>query len=145
MSQHTYASGTTDNWARVLGDRHGRRDQAAALQAQILGDLERDRQAACLQRWPAIVAAMRVLVASYNEGAGPGSVTLTEDPTMPGVTLDSTSDGGSTLVMTLDGTDLSVRTRSGHAGQVNTQVWVNLDRTDEHTATYLLRNWMEQL
>jgi len=128
-----------------MGENHGLRDRAASLQTQTLVDLERERHTACLQRWPAIVAAMRTLVASYNEGAGPGTLTLTEDSVKHGVTLESTNNGGSALVMTLDGADVSVRTRNGHADPVNGTRWVSLNRTDEDAAAYLLRNWMEQL
>ena len=133
------------DWSRRMGENHGLRDRAASLQTQTLVDLEHERHTACLQRWPAIVAAMRTLVASYNEGAGPGTLTLTEDSVKHGVTLESTNNGGSALVMTLDGADVSVRSRNGHADPVNGTRWVSLNRTDEDAAAYLLRNWMEQL
>ena len=133
------------DWSRRMEENHGLRDRAASLQTQTLVDLERERHTACLQRWPAIVAAMRTLVASYNEGAGPGTLTLTEDSVKHGVTLESTNNGGSALVMTLDGADVSVRSRNGHADPVNGTRWVSLNRTDEDAAAYLLRNWMEQL
>jgi len=133
------------DWSRRMGENHGLRDRAASLQTQTLVDLERERHTACLQRWPAIVAAMRTLVASYNEGAGPGTLTLTEDSVKHGVTLESTNNGRSALVMTLDGADVCVRTRNGHADPVNGTRWVSLNRTDEDAAAYLLRNWMEQL
>jgi hypothetical protein len=128
-----------------MGENHGQRDRAASLQAQTLVDLEHERHTACLERWPAIVAAMRMLVASYNEGAGPGTLTLVEDYATHGVTVESTNNGRSALVMTLDGADVSVRTRNGHDDPVNGTRWVNLNRTDEGAAAYLLRNWMEQL
>ena len=133
------------NWSRRTGEKHGERDRAASLQAQTLNDLERERHTACLQRWPAIVTAMRTLVESYNEGAGPGTLTLAEDSANHGVTLESTNNGRSALVMALDGSDISVRTRNGHADPVNGTRWVSLNRTDEDAAAYLLRNWMEQL
>ena len=111
MSRDAHGVGaTTHHWARRMGENHGRRDRAAAHQAQTLVDLEHERHTACLQRWPAIVAAMRTLVASYNEGAGPGTLTLAEDPAKHGVTLESTKNGRGTLVMTLDGADVCVRT-----------------------------------
>lgn len=135
---------TTDQWARRIGENHGRRDRAVSLQVQTLVDQEHERHTACLQRWPAIVAQIRTLVASYNEGAGPGTLTLTEDPATHGVTLES-NNGRSTLVMTLEGADVSVRTRNGHTDPVNSTHWVSLDRTDEDAAAYVLRNWMEQL
>ena len=133
------------DWSRRMGENHGQRDRAASLQAQTLVDLEHERHTACLQRWPSIVAAMRTLVESYNEGAGPGTLTLAEDSTKHGVTVESTNNGRNALVMTLDGADVSVRTRNGHDEPVNGTRWVSLNRTDEDAAAYLLRNWMEQL
>jgi hypothetical protein len=60
------------------------------------------------------------------------------------VTLES-SGNRRVLVMTLDGTDVAVRTRNGHADPVSETHWVSLNRTDQGAAAYLLRNWMEQL
>ena len=146
MSRETHDVGTTTpDWSRRIGENHGRRDRAASLQAQTLVDLEHERHTACLQRWPAIVAAMRTLVAGYNEGAGPGTLTLAEDSATHGVTLESTLNGRRALVMSLDGAEVSVGTRNGHADLVNGTHWVSLNRTDEDAASYLLRNWMEQL
>jgi hypothetical protein len=126
-----------------MGEKHGH-DRAAALHSQTLVDREREQHAACLQRWPTIVARMRALIAGYNEGAGRSTVTLVEDSVNSGVTLESAGHSRS-LVMTLDGTDVAVRTRNGHADPVNETHWVSLNRTDEEAAAYLLRNWMEQL
>jgi hypothetical protein len=146
MSRDTHEVDTTmRDWSRGIGERHGRRDRDASLQARTLVDLERERHTACLHRWPAIVASMRTLVASYNEGAGTGTLTLTEDAVNHGVTLESARNGRSALVLVLDGAEVSVRTGNGHAGQVNETHWVSLNRTDEDAAAYLLRNWMEQL
>jgi hypothetical protein len=144
MRRDTHDVGTTTpHWSRRMGENHGRRDRAASLEAQTLVDLEHERHTACVQRWPAIVAAMRTLVASYNEGAGPGTLTLAEDSANHGVTLESTN-GRSALVMMLDGAEVSVGTRHG-TDAVNGTHWVSLNRTDDDAATYLLRNWMEQL
>ena len=147
MSPDRHVVGTTTHdWARRIGEDHGRRHRAASLQAQMLVDLQHERHMACLQRWPAIVAAITALVASYNEGAGLDALTLTEDPATHGVTLESTNSGRRrTLVMTLDGADVSVRTCNGHSDQVNSTYWVSLNRTNEDAAAYLVRNWMEQL
>jgi hypothetical protein len=146
MSRDTGEVGSAmHHWSRRMGENHGRRDRAASLQTQTLVELEHERHTACLQRWPAIVAAMKTLVASYNEGACSGALALAEDSAKQSVTLESTNNGRSALVMTLDGADVSVRTRNGHADPVNGTRWVSLNRTDEDAAAYLLRNWMEQL
>jgi hypothetical protein len=134
-----------NDWARRMGENHERRDLAAALQAQSQVDLERDRHLACLQRWPAIVLAMRTLIDSYNEGTGLSTLTLVEDPVNPGVTLASSRRGHSSLVLALDGANVSVHTLNGRAGQANAPRWVSLNRTDDDAAEYLVRNWMEQL
>jgi hypothetical protein len=146
VSRDTHDAGTTTpHWSRRIGENHGRRDRAASLEAQTLVELEHERHSSCLERWPAIVAAMRTLVAGYNDGAGAGTLILAEDSEKHGVTLESTNNGRSALVMTLDGADVSVRTRNGPADTANGTHWVSLNRTDEDAATYLLRNWMEQL
>jgi len=146
MSRDTNDVGTTTHhWSRRMGENHGERDRTASLQAQTLVDLEHERHTACLQRWPSVVAAMRTLVASYNEGAGPGTLTFAEDSAKHGVTVASTNNGRSELLLTLDGADVSVRTRNRHDDPVTGTRWVSLNRTDEDAAAYLLRNWMEQL
>ena len=134
-----------NDWARRMGENHERRDLAAELQTQSQVDLERDRHAACLQRWPVIVAAMRTLINSYNEGTGISTLTMVEDPVNPCVTLASSRRGHSSLVIALDGANVSVHTLNGRAGQANGPRWVSLNRADDAAAEYLVRNWMEQL
>ena len=134
-----------NDWSRQIGERNSRRNRAAALATQSAVDLENQRNIESLQRWPAIVAAMRALIASYNEGAGLAVLSLAEDSSNPGVTVESVRNGQSALVMALDGADVSVRTQRGPTDVANGVRWVHLRRTDEQTAEYLLRNWMEQL
>jgi hypothetical protein len=131
------------SWSREVGEKNGRRDRAASLHAQALVELEHQRHEACLQRWPALVAALTALVASYNDGAGLDAVTLVEDATQPGVTLAPAGNRDHRLTIALDGGDLAVR--NGSTGSVNGTKWVTLDRTDEETAAYLLRDWLERL
>jgi hypothetical protein len=131
-----------NDWSRQMGEKHGRRDRAASLQAQTLVDSEHDRHAACLERWPTIVVAMKTLIAGYNHGTGLNTLTLVEDSVNPSVTLESARTGHSSLVIALDGADVSVRTHNGAAAGTR---WVSLNRTDENAAEYLLRDWMEQL
>jgi len=133
------------DWSRQLGEKRGSLDRAASLDVQTLADRDNARHAACLQRWPTIVAAMRTLVATYNEGAGLPVLTLVEDSDRPGVTLDSARNGRGSLVMTLDGADICVRTSHPGTDAAAALRWVSLNRTDEEAAEYLLRNWMEHL
>jgi hypothetical protein len=133
------------NWSRAMGEKRGLRDRAASLQTQTIVDREYEQHAACRERWPNVVAAMRSLVASYNEGASLAVLTLVEDPVNSVVTLESARHGQHALVMALDGADVSVRTRRADGDLTNDTRWVSLDRSDDAAAEYLLRNWMEQL
>ena len=138
------AATATAHWAQQIGEKHGERDRAVSLQEQSRIDFAYERQAACLQRWPAVVAAVKVLVACYNEGTGLDTLTAIEDAVSPTITLVSLATGRGSLTMTLEGAEVSVHTRDGQAVIGSTR-WVHLDRTDEQTAEYLVRNWMEQL
>jgi hypothetical protein len=133
------------DWSRHMGEKRGLRDRAASLQTQALVDLEYEQHGACRERWPTIVAAMRTLVESYNEGAGLSVLTLVEDSGNTSVTLESSRNGHLSLVMMLDGADVSVRTRHADGELTHDTRWVSLNRTDANAAEYLLRNWMEQL
>ena len=136
---------TMKNWSRRIGEQHGQRDRTANLRTQALVDVEHQRHEQCLQRWPAIVAAMRTVVVGYNDGAGHDAVTLAEDADNPGVTLESTANGRRALTIALDGSDVSVRTRNGHGDAMSGLHWVSLNRTDENAAAYLLHDWFERL
>jgi hypothetical protein len=136
---------TITHWSRAFGEKHGQRDRAVAVDAQARVDDEQQRLAAGVERWPAIVAAMRNLVEGYNEGAGLDAVTLVEDLATPGVTLETAPAGSRGLVIALDGSELSVRSRGGPDDPLSSPHWVSLNRTDENTAAYLLRDWLERL
>jgi hypothetical protein len=115
---------------------------------QAAMDAERQQHVVCLERWPAIVAAMKSLVMSYNDGARFEAVTLvddTDDRENASVTVASVSNGRRALVIALDGSDVTVRTRSGPNDALSGMHWVSLDRTDENAAAYLLRDWLERL
>ena len=132
------------DWSRRLGEKQGSLDRAASLKTQTLVAQENERHDECLHRWPAIVGAMRTLVANYNEGAGLAVLTLVEDAEAPSVTVESARSGRGALVMALDGADVCVRTRHNAGDATNGVRWVSLNRTDEEAAEYLLKNWMEQ-
>lgn len=135
---------TMKDWSRHIGQTQGRRARATAVGEQKVVDREHQRDAECLQRWPAIVAAMRTVVAGYNHGVGLEAVTLVEDTVNPGVTLESVANERRALVMALDGSDVSVRTHNKN-GDSTSRYWVSLNRTDENAAAYLLHDWMERL
>src|SRR5687767_15548142 len=96
---------TPDDWSRQIGEKHGNRDRAAAVGSQARIDVEQQRQAECLERWPAIVTAMKTVIASYNHGARHEAVTLLEDAVGPEVTVEATANGRHALVIALDGPD----------------------------------------
>ena len=133
-----------NDWSRRVGETHGRRARATTLAEQKAVDREHQRDAECLQRWPAIVAAMRTVVAGYNHGVGLEAVTFVEDKMNRGVTLETVANGRRALVIALDGSDVSVRTHN-RQGDSTGRYWVSLNRTDENAAAYLLNDWMERL
>ena len=135
---------TMKEWPRRIGETYGRRARATAVGEQKAVDREHQQHAECLQRWPAIVAAMRTVVAGYNHGVGLEAVTIVEDRVNTGVTLQSVVNGRRALVMALDGSDVSVRTHNKN-GDSTSRYWVSLNRTDENAAAYLLHDWMERL
>jgi len=53
-----------------------------------------------------------------------------------------TLHGGRTLVMAVDGADLWVRASEDENGRMQGERWIGLNRTDEATAGYVLRNWL---
>ena len=133
-----------NDWSRRVGETHGRRARATTIAEQKAVDREHQRDAECLQRWPAIVAAMRTVVAGYNHGVGLEAVTFVEDKMNRGVTLETVTNGRRALVIALDGSDVSVRTHN-RQGDSTSRYWVSLNRTDENAAAYLLNDWMERL
>ena len=136
---------STNNWSRQFGEEHGQRDRAAALDAQTRNDVEQHVHAACEERWPSIVAAMRSLVKNYNEGAGVEAISLLENAGDRCITVQSAGNGHSSLVIALDGSDGTVRTRNGPDRPLSGTTWIPLNRTDDSAAEYLLRDWMERL
>jgi hypothetical protein len=133
------------DWSRQFGEKYGQRERAAAGEAQARNDADQQAQAACLERWPSIVTAMRSLVTNYNESAGVEAITLLEDAGDRRVTLESAGNGRHSLVIALDGSDVAVRTRNGPDRPLSGTTWVGLNRTDDSAAAYLLRDWMERL
>ena len=134
------------DWPRQIGEKHQRRDQAASRRAQAIVDEEHERTAACRLRWPMILTAIRALTDEYNTGFGLDAVVVVEgsDPEHPSVTLESVVSEHSTLGITVDGSDLFVRTKGAVDSSESTR-WVALNRTDEDIAAYLVQDWMERL
>mgnify|MGYP001066388714 CR=1 FL=1 len=134
------------DWPRQIGEKHQRRDQAASRRAQAIVDEEHERTAACRLRWPMILTAIRALTDEYNTGFGRDAVVVVEgsDLEHPSVTLESAVSERSTLGITVDGSELFVRTNTAVDSRETTR-WVALNRTDEDIAAYLVQDWMERL
>jgi hypothetical protein len=135
-----------NDWSRQIGEKHRRRDRAASLAAQAVVDGEHERRTACRLRWPMILMAIRALTEEYNAGFGLEAVVVVEgsDLEHPSVTLESVVSKHSTLGITVDGSELLVRTLGAVDPSESTR-WVALHDTDEDTAAYLVQDWMQRL
>ena len=137
-------SDATMDLYRRLGASQSRRDEAAQLSARAIEERNDARQLACHRRWPAIVDAMRTLIACYNDGAGREVLFIVDGPAGHGEepTVTVTSHGGRTLVVAVDGADLWVRASHDENGRMQGERWIGLNRTDEATAGYVLQSWL---
>jgi hypothetical protein len=132
------------DWS-ALGAAHRTRANLAAATAHDHLTTEVSRVTTAMARWPAIVSALGRIVTAYNAGAGGTVLTLTEvaDGGAASVVLQASVTAHPQLVITLDAAELRVEHRAG-GGQARRQ-WVDLSRSDDHTAAYLLEDWIEQL
>jgi len=135
-----------NDWPRQIGEKHQQRHRAASQRAQAIVDEEHERTAVCRLRWPMILTATKALTDEYNTGFGLDAVVVVEgsDLEHPSVTLDSVVSEHSTLEITVDGSEVFVRT-TGAVDSSDSTRWVALNRTDEDIAAYLVQDWMERL
>jgi hypothetical protein len=103
-----------------------------------------------VQRWPGIVAAIRTLVAAYNEGAGVQLLTATESSQgePPTVTIVSAASTSGAISVSLDGDAFLVQPHqpsSRAVGLHETARRIDGSRTDMGTAAYLVQAWMDRL
>jgi hypothetical protein len=103
-----------------------------------------------MRRWPGIIASIRTLIASYNDGAGRELLTAMEQPhpDHPVLIVESTGCARGAVTIAVDGADLCVRASaaSHRAGdRHDIQRRIDCSRTDAATAAYLLQDWMERL
>jgi hypothetical protein len=136
--------------ARDMGRRRRERDDRAGVFAEAQATAERDRRGVCLQRWPGILAAIRTLLAAYNDGAGEELLTAAEqsDGDDPAVTIASRRSARGTITIAVDGDALLVRTNpasSPEAAAHRIARRIDCSRSDLDTAAYILQNWMDQL
>ena len=136
--------------ARDMGRRRRESDDRAGAFAEAQATAEKDRRDACLQRWPGILAAIRALLAAYNDGAGEELLTAAEQSAGddPAVTIASRRSARGTITIAVDGDALLVRANpaSASAAVVHRSARrIDCSRSDPDTAAYLLQNWMDQL
>lgn len=135
--------------ARDAGRRGGENEARARSIADTCAQAEHAQRAACLQRWPAILAAIRSLIAAYNDGAGAEVLTASEQSgsDAPAVTITSRGCGRS-ITIGVDEDALLVRTNpEPHAAASLHPIARRIDcsRSDTGTAAYALQHWMDQL
>lgn len=133
-----------------MGRRRRQQDDHADALAVGLATAEQDRRTRCLQRWAGIVAAIRTLIAAYNDGSGSELLTVSEHSSDddPAVTIASQGHGGRSVTVAVDGDALLVRTnqvRASAVGLLGTTRRIDCSRSDMGTAAYLLQPWMDQL
>lgn len=138
-----------ESWPRQMGQRRRKRDEEAAREERVRASDEREGHALCLQRWPGVVAALRTLIASYNEGAATELLIVTErwDGENPAVVVESTGRSCSSLAVAVDGANLCVRIGSAEcaADAPVTERRIDCSRSDIGTAAYVLQDWMDRL
>jgi hypothetical protein len=142
-------TGTCINeWFRELGVSHRRRNQLAAQDTYVCQNRHLERQIALRQHWPGIVASMRTLSHSYNEGAGLDVLTIAEAANGDGgdPLVEIVARGGQTLTMTLVDAELCVRQSPAISGALDAgRRWLVLGASDQATAAYALQHWLTQL
>jgi hypothetical protein len=136
--------------ARDMGRRRRENDDRASTLAAAQADAARDRRAVCLRRWPGILAAIRTLLASYNDGAGEELLTAAEQSggDDPAVTIDSRCSARGTITIAVDGDALLVRANPAPASAAafhRIARRIDCSRSDPDTAAYLVQDWMDQL
>ena len=136
------------HWCHHLGTNRRLRDEAARREACALRDRDAERQSAVRRRWPAITAAMRALVTSYNEGAGIEVLTVVDytESESRDLILEVAARSGQTLTMELGGGELCVRPNEGTVGAPDGgRRWLTFGLSDEDMAAYALQHWLTQL
>jgi hypothetical protein len=139
---------TGDEWAVILGRKHGARGRAAIQAAKAASDQDEDTTKLSLERWPHIVAAMTHLITAYNVSFNRNVLNLTEDrsdPNRPVVTIEAGGDGSPSLAALLDSNVICIRSRDAGGLSCNVERPLLRDRDDDQTAAYVLQDWMGRL
>ena len=135
--------------ARAMGRRRGEHDARVHSGAVTCAQAEHARRAMCLQRWPGILAAIRSLIAAYNDGAGAELLIASEHSDNDARAVTITSRGSTrTITIGVDEDALLVHTNlEPHAAASLHAIARRIDcsRSDTGSAAYALQNWMDQL
>jgi hypothetical protein len=140
-------SPAANEWYHALGVTHRRRDQAAREDAGAIRKRNDTAEVACRGRWPAVVAEMRRLLHSYNEGVGLKSLVLVEAPSNTGgeLSVQVMAHRGAMLTITLKRIELCVQSQVRDGGVAEGERWIDFGRSDEAIARYILQDWMTRL
>jgi len=136
------------DWCRQLGTSHRLRDESTFHEACAHRERDAQRQSAVRRRWPAVAAAMRILVESYNAGAGLEVLTVVDytDSDSRDLILEVVARGGQTLSLELGASELCVRPNQGPAGAPDGgRRWLTFSLSDEDVAASALQPWLMQL
>jgi hypothetical protein len=129
----------------ALGTAHRRRAEAAALITQRRNGLDDAGLESSRSRWVDILAAIRRIVATYNDGAGREVLVVTGSDGSSSATIESEGCRISALVVTLDEGEIRVECRGTAPHHDGIKRWIAMTRTDNEMAAYALQEWMERL
>ena len=134
---------------REMGRRRREQDARVSALEDARAQAEQDRRAVCLERWPGVLAAIRGLLAAYNDAAGAELLTAREQShgEDPAVTIASRGAAHGAITIAVDGDALLVRTNqeANAAAALGIARRVDGSRSDTGTAAYLLQGWMDHL
>jgi hypothetical protein len=137
-----------NDWCQQLGVSHRRRDEVAGDELHSLRDRGGEQDMAVRRRWPGVVAALRSLATRYNDGAGLEILSVVDAAGGENrdLTVTAVARGGQTLMLTMVGAELCVRTSPAPPGAPDEgRRWITLAASDEAIAAYALQHWLTQL
>lgn len=134
----------------TLGKKHRARERAAQLAARAARQEAVQLVTQCRERWTHIVVAIAEIVAAYNVAFDRDALTIAEDgsdPHRPAVTVQGVGESRTfpSLLASLEGTLICVRSRDAEGLSCETEYRLRPDRDDAQTAAYILQRWMERL
>jgi hypothetical protein len=135
----------SSEWAHRLGQQRLARDESVARITKSEEEDAAQAAAASVERWPAIVDAIRRLADAYNAGVGRTVLTVVETAGPPGVTVAAEGGGTPSLSATLDDSVVSIHARDARGVTHAADVRLRADRDDRTTAAYFLQDWMQHL